>query len=194
METNVKLMGKIWELQNKIEPILKDKTGGNHGNKYFDVNEVAAEVKKHAKELGLGILQPLTNIDGKLAIQTVIYDKEDGSSLAFSPAPIPVLTVKKTDKSGNISEGEDPMSAGSSITYFRRYCLVSFLLIEGEEDNDLQDKPPVKPTAKTCSECGKPSGNYSKCYSCNNPAKKAVKAASNYDGSTFNDYLTENDK
>ena len=176
METNLKILGKIWELQNKIEPIVKDKPGGNHGNKYFDVNVVAAEVKKHAKELGLGILQPLTNVDGKLAIQTIIYDKEDGSSLAFPPAPIPVLTVKKTDKSGNVSEGEDPMSAGSSITYFRRYCLVSFLLIEGEEDNDLQDKPIATSkasmvsdpkNAKMCPSCDKVhEGKYAKCIEC----------------------------
>lgn len=68
-----------------------------------------------------------------------------------------------------VTPSDDPQKMGAAITYFRRYALTSLFLIEGEEDNDLQDKPPAKPTEKTCSECGKPSGNYSKCYSCNNP-------------------------
>jgi hypothetical protein len=114
------LYGKLLELQKKIEPLTKDKTNPFYKSQYFDINGVLSAVKPIASELGLIILQPLTNVDGKPAIKTLIIDADSGESIEG-------ITV--------ITNIEDAQKQGSAITYFRRYSLQSMLGLEAEDDD-----------------------------------------------------------
>lgn len=154
------LSAKLLAIQGELKSIAKEKVGGHFKNKYFDVNMVIEAIKPILQKHKIIILQPLTSVDGRLAIETIIIDADTGETMKFT-APLP--------------HTEDPQKAGAAITYFRRYALTSLLLIEGEEDNDLQgglsedtfDNITTTPT-KHCLDCGKViTGNFKKCYTCN---------------------------
>lgn len=154
------LFQKILALQADIKPIAKDSENPFFKSNYFDVNAVIASLRPLLSKHGLVVLQPLSEINGEPAIETHIIEASTGKQMGFKTPLI---------------KHDDPQKYGSIITYTRRYALVSLFLLEGEEDDDAEKVSAPKRTetaSKTCSECGKPSGNYSKCYSCNNPAKK----------------------
>lgn len=134
---NKELSLKLFELQKRLKPIVKDAPSYFKGRKYFDVNTLLAEVKPHLNELKLVLLQPLSYVDGKAAICTRVIDSETGEeTLDYTILP----------------ESSDAQKAGAVITYYRRYALTSLLAIEGEEDDDsagTDNKAPVKPPEKS---------------------------------------------
>jgi hypothetical protein len=133
MTTNI--YKKLLEVQKEIEPILKDKNNPYFKSKYADINAILGQVKPILNKHGLVVTQPLSNIEGKLAIKTIIADSESGEHIGET-------TV--------LPEQVDPQKAGSAITYFRRYALQSILALEAEDDDGniasgkkkLTDEPP----------------------------------------------------
>jgi hypothetical protein len=125
-------MKKLLEVQKKIGAISKDSTNPFFKSKYFDINKLLEEVKPVLNELGLILLQPLDNINGKPAIRTMIIDSATGSTL--------------TDNTITLPEISDPQKMGSAITYYRRYAIQSLLGLQAEDDDgNLAAKPePVK--------------------------------------------------
>lgn len=144
------LHSKLLAIQTELKAVNKEKTGGLK-NKYFDINMVIEAIKPTFTKHGIVVLQPLTHVDGKLAIETIVSDSESGETMRFV-APV--------------TPSDDPQKMGASITYFRRYALTSLFLIEGEEDNDLQDKPKVDdPFTEDCSACNAAKAKgYKTCY------------------------------
>jgi len=115
---------KLQQFQEKITAIPKDSENPFFKSKYFDINKVIDVIRPILNELKLVVLQPLSSIDGKTAIMTIIMDTESGETIeSISP----------------IIELPDAQKMGSSITYFRRYSLVSFLLLQGEVDDDANN-------------------------------------------------------
>lgn len=114
-------MNKLYNLYKAIKPIIKDSINPHFKNKYFDINTIIAEIKPITEELGLIILQPLTIVDGRSAINTMIIDAETGETIIQSLALLP--------------DNPDPQKMGSAITYFRRYSLQSLLLLEADDDD-----------------------------------------------------------
>ena len=112
---------KLLAVQKAIKPILKDEPNPFYKSKYFDINSVVAALRPILDECGVIVLQPLSNIDGKPAILTIVADPESGESIELV-TPLIELT--------------DPQKIGGVITYFRRYALTSMFLLEGEEDDD----------------------------------------------------------
>ena len=135
--TNTSLYGKLFKAQKQIKAISKDSTNPFFKSKYFDINKLVEEIKPILDEVGLLILQPLTNMeDGSLAISTIIIDPETGEEI-FSKVPVP--------------QNDNPQKMGSIITYYRRYCLQSLLFLQAEDDDaNLASKssPPPKVTKK----------------------------------------------
>lgn len=146
------LHSKLLAIQTELKAVNKEKTGGHFKNKYFDVNMVIEAIKPTFTKHSLVVLQPLTHIEGKLAIETIISDGETGETMRFV-APV--------------TPSDDPQKMGAAITYFRRYALTSLFLVEGEEDNDLQTKVEKvdDPFTEDCSACtaAKAKG-YKTCY------------------------------
>lgn len=133
------LYKKLAEFQKEVTAITKDSENPFFKSKYFDVNKVIETIRPILNKLGLVVLQPLTHIENKTAIRTVIIDSESGESL---------------EDTSPITELPKAQDMGSSITYFRRYALVSFLLLQGETDDDgnvastPKYTPPTKPVNK----------------------------------------------
>lgn len=113
---------KIFNVQSELEAITKDSTNPYFKSKYFDVNAVIKALKPLLKKHRLIVLQPLSELENKSAIETVIMDTDNETILLKTLFPLPEIT--------------DPQKLGSAITYIRRYALVSLFLIEGEVDDD----------------------------------------------------------
>lgn len=115
------LSQKLFEIQNELGTLAKTKENTFlKGAKYFDINAVIAHLKPLLEKHKLLVMQPLCMINDKPGIRTVITDIES----------------KETEKfQTTYPEVTDAQRAGSSITYFRRYSLVSLFLLEAEDDD-----------------------------------------------------------
>jgi len=135
--------------QQEVPVILKDTEGYNY--KYADLPAIDEVIKPLLKKHKLGVLQPLSEINGKPAIKTIIYEIESGETIEdITPLPettINKIVIKKTDKNGITTETEKfvvcgfeqmskPQADGSTITYYRRYSLASFLGLITDKDTD----------------------------------------------------------
>lgn len=120
METLKTLRQKLFDIQQEIGAIKKDSTNPHFKNTYFDINTLIDVLKPLLKKHELFISQPLTHIEGKTALSTIITDTLNNQEMGFT-VPIP--------------ENADPQKMGSTITYFRRYALTSLLLLESTDDD-----------------------------------------------------------
>jgi len=177
------LFNQLLKVQQEVEAIKRDSSNPFFKSKYFDVNSLLAELKPVLNKHGVVVLQPLTCLDGKPAIKTIIMT-DDGSSIEDTIL-LPV--------------NDDPQKMGAIITYFRRYTLQSLFLLEAE-DNDAESAVIHRPlpsvgssTQRTCESCGKnfdvtPDKAWAKqCYACwksQQPIQK-TKTVVNYDAPPF---------
>ena len=111
---------KIQQVQQKIGKLSKDKTNPFYKSKYLDINGLLEQLQPILDEVGLVVTQPLTNIDGKPAIRTVVCDIEN---------------EKMIDDVIVLPDLQDPQKMGSAITYYRRYALQSLFLLQAEDDD-----------------------------------------------------------
>ena len=111
--------------QKEVGAISKDSTNPFFKSKYFDINGLISAIKPLLEKNGLVLLQPLTNVDGKPALQTIISDDN-----------------KKIEGTIVLPELADPQKMGSVITYYRRYAIQSMLMLQAEDDdaNKATDK------------------------------------------------------
>jgi len=135
------LYAKLLKLNQALQPIKKGQDNPFYHSKYADINSIIGEVRPKLTELGLVVLQPLTSLpDGKTAIKTIIIDTESGETFG-------------EDNLYPLIEMADPQKEGAVITYFRRYALLSALMLETEDDDCnsasgkviQQTATPVKP-------------------------------------------------
>ncbi len=123
---------KLLQVQDEISPIEKKATNPFFNSSYFDINQLLAVVKPVLSKHGLILLQPLTTVDGKPAISTVLMD-DDGENISWD-------TVLPTAKNAQ--------DLGSIITYVRRYSLQSLLGLEAVDDDaesSMSRKTKAKP-------------------------------------------------
>lgn len=114
------ISNKLLDFQRKVSAIPKDSTNPFFNSKYFDINRVIAVLRPILNETGLTLIQPLGVQDGRNVIHTILLD---GSEVVVQGTCYLPDLIK-------------PQELGSAITYFRRYGIVSTLLLEGEEDDD----------------------------------------------------------
>lgn len=114
---------KLFELRKQIKPLVKDIEGYNY--QYFDINQMVREIQPILEKLKLVIIQPLTIIEGRRAIKTILVDVESGDKL---------------EDATFLPDIEDPQKMGSAITYLRRYALQSMLFLEAEDDDGVKAK------------------------------------------------------
>lgn len=114
---------KLFELQKKLKPIKKDATNPFFKSRYFDINSLIDSITGPLEAVGLVVLQPLTSLNGKPALRTIIADPETGENINEA-IELPELT------------GADAaQKMGSAITYYRRYSLQSLLRLQAEDDD-----------------------------------------------------------
>lgn len=186
---------KLLSIQSALKPIPKDNENPYFKSAYFDINSVLERLKPACTAHELVLLQPLTEINGKPAIKTILIDAETSETIE---ATFPLI------------ENADPQKLGAIVTYTRRYALVALFCLEAEDDDaesvlrpqkaqsaplpmsalsraGLLDKEPFAsnepayvPTSyiptnihKTCTNCGKQhTGKYNECYACYLSKKK----------------------
>lgn len=123
------LYKKLLNVQKEVGAISKDSENPFFKSSYFDINGLLTELKPLLNKEGLVVLQPLTNIDGKLALETLVIDEESGDQIK-SVCILP--------------ENNDPQKLGSAITYFRRYSLQSLFLLQAQDDDGESAKDTKK--------------------------------------------------
>ena len=114
----MKLYEKIQKIQKEIGKIEKDKENPYYNSRYFDINQLLAKLMPLAHNHDLIITQPITFIEGRMMLSTVLMS-EDEKEVFTIPLP----------------ENSDPQKMGSAITYFRRYSLQSLFCLEAEDDD-----------------------------------------------------------
>ena len=70
------MFNKLLLFQKKVGAISKDSINPFFKSNYFDINKLIDVIKPILNELGLVLLQPLENINGKPALRTIIFDPE----------------------------------------------------------------------------------------------------------------------
>ena len=114
---------KISQIQQEIGKMVKEKPGV-YNNKYFDINQLLDKVIPLFLKYNLVLMQPLTTIDNKPALTTMVIDLDETDEkkqiIAFS-TPLP--------------EVETAQKMGGAITYVRRYALQSLLGLIAEDDD-----------------------------------------------------------
>ena len=95
--------------------------GTSYSYKYADLNDVLEAVRPVLNKHGLSIAQSTVSEEGQIGVVTRIYHTS-GHVETFGPLLLPA--------------GGDARSAGSAITYARRYGLCAALGISPDDDND----------------------------------------------------------
>lgn len=99
--------------------------GGGQKRTYADLGAYLDAVRPALHKHGLGLLQPVGFADDAISIQTVLVDGK-GDKVESPVLNIPI------DRTGNRNAVQ---ALGSTITYARRYSLMSFLGLVGEDDD-----------------------------------------------------------
>ncbi len=129
-------MEKILSIQKKIGVLVKTESNPFFKSKYLDINALLEQLQPLLAEEGLVVIQPLSNIDGKPALKTYVYDKGENSTMLIEETiPLPDL--------------QDPQKMGSAITYYRRYALQSLFLLRAEDDDANHASIPKTTPAQT---------------------------------------------
>lgn len=107
-------------------PVIHKGTSG-YGYSYADLSEILSVVNPILKKHGLGFTQPMKGTK----LKTIVFHVDSGESIE-SEVDIPQNVTLK-----GMNEFQ---SAGSGITYYRRYSLASTLGLVTDIDNDANPK------------------------------------------------------
>lgn len=100
---------------------IPTKSGGSYKYSYADLPSIIDKLKDVLSGVGLGVAQSVTGDRQSIAVETRIYHVS-GHVEVFGPLVL--------------DSGADARSAGSAITYARRYALCAALGIAPDEDDD----------------------------------------------------------
>jgi hypothetical protein len=131
---NMSIYTKLLAAQKEVGALKKGATNPFYNSKYIEINGVLEALLPVLQNHGLLLLQPLTNIEGSPAISTQIIDAETGD---------------KIEHITPITELNDAQKMGASVTYWRRYAVISaFSLGAEDDDGNSLVKAPKKSGAK----------------------------------------------
>ena len=133
---NIKNLSKaLVQAQSEMSNAKKDATNPFFKSKYADLNAIREAVLPILNSHGISVLQPMTNIEGKNFIKTILLHETGESIESFTE-----IIYSKVN---------DAQAQGSGITYARRYGLQSFVCVGAEEDDGNKA---VKPAEKWLTE------------------------------------------
>lgn len=148
-------MDKILKLQTEIGVLSKTETNPFFKSKYMDINGLLAQLLPLLEKHELTVIQPLSNIDGKPALRTRVYDK---TILKVKGEDTDYGDVKYiVDEVMPLPDLQDPQKMGSAITYYRRYALQSLFLLQAQDDDGEGAKVGKKETTKDYQKANKAS-------------------------------------
>lgn len=118
----IKIAQVIIKAQKTLKPLVKSATNDLYGSGYVPLEDVADKAYDLLASNGIGVTQPLTTLNGELALETTLFT---GSGQSFTRTA-PLLLSKK-----------DPQGVLAAITYYRRGALMTTLGLtaKGEDDD-----------------------------------------------------------
>lgn len=135
METKLTLGQKLLAIQEEVGAIKKEKKNPYFNSNYFDINLLLDVVKPVLNKHKIVLMQPLTEINGKPAINTILFDTENDTRLeSVMPIVMPIVETTKDNVVTKV-DGLKAQEMGSATTYYRRYAIQSFLALEAEDDD-----------------------------------------------------------
>jgi hypothetical protein len=188
MEAFVKAQAEFPSIHKDKTATIETKKGGQFSYSYADLPTILEQVNPVLKKHGFAVGQAVVSEDGNVGVETRIYHKS-GHVEAFGPLFLP--------------SGDDARSAGSAVTYARRYSLCAALGIATDEDDDgaaasrpAPERPrsePVSTGDPHCPACLAENGelvavhhNTKKPYwKCTNPADKCAGVSTDKDGKAW---------
>lgn len=133
---NIKNLSKaLVQAQSEMSNAKKDAINPFFKSKYADLNAIREAVLPILNSHGISVLQPMTNIEGKNFIKTILLHETGESIESFTE-----IIYSKVN---------DAQAQGSGITYARRYGLQSFVCVGAEDDDGNKA---VKPAEKWLTE------------------------------------------
>ena len=114
-------------VRKEIGNIPKRGRNPHFGNTYATYEDIRAAVDPVLEKHGIKVIQALTSVEGKPALYTSV-EGDDGLSFG-GMVPLP---------------GDTAQAIGASITYMRRYALVTILGLITEDDDDGNSAQPAR--------------------------------------------------
>ena len=111
------------DLQGELEDVYKSSEG--YGYNYADLSSVLYLLRPLLKKHGLSIAQPVSGDTGTITITTMLMHKS-GQYLSSAVT----ITIDVSNKKMNSLQ-----AAGSTITYLRRYSLMSLIGLAATDDD-----------------------------------------------------------
>lgn len=154
-ETISELAKALNAFQAVVAGAKKDSKNPFYHSKYADLASIWKTIREPLTANGLSVTQlPVYNSDpNTISIETVLMHN---SGEWISGVITLNLVIQKKDKDGDVMQiKNDPQSAGSAITYARRYGLSAILGIHQEDDDantmtqQTKALPPRKPADAT---------------------------------------------
>lgn len=121
------LFERLLSAQNRIGVIVKDKKNPFYNSTYADINDILKEVLPILNDEGIVLLQPLTHIDGKPAMKTILMcgnEKMEFETVFPDPS--------KPAEGKQFNPYQDK---GKGTTYIRRISLQSLFGLRAEDDD-----------------------------------------------------------
>lgn len=100
---------------------VRTKTGGDYSYSYASLDGILTHTRDLLHKHGFGVTQDVQTESGFVGVLTMLRHIS-GQDMTFGPLFLPI--------------GPDAQSAGSAITYARRYALCAALNIAAEDDDD----------------------------------------------------------
>lgn len=117
------LITALVKAQGHIKHAYKNSSNPFHKSKYADLEGVINTCKPHLTENGLSVVQGTTWMDGEEFLVSTLYHTSGQWLRSYYKLSIPA-NAKNTEQ-----------AKGSAITYGRRYCLASLLMIAQSDDD-----------------------------------------------------------
>lgn len=111
------------DLQGELEDVYKNSEG--YGYNYADLSSVLSLLRPLLKKHGLSVAQPVSGDTGTITITTMLMHKS-GQYLSSAVT----ITIDVSNKKMNSLQ-----AAGSTITYLRRYSLMSLIGLAATDDD-----------------------------------------------------------
>lgn len=154
MEAFAKAQAEFPAIHKDKTAKIKTKAGGEFSYSYADLPTILEAVNPILQKHNLAVGQSVVSINGGVGVETRIYHT-GGHVERFGPLYLP--------------GGDDARSAGSSVTYSRRYSLCAALGIATDEDNDgatASPKPARSESAPARSRSEAPQASDPYCPAC----------------------------
>jgi len=129
-ESIVKLSAAFAKAQSEMSGAVKDSANPFHKSKYADLESIIKAIKEPFAKYGLSYTQfPYNDENGVGVITRLMHESGEWLESGYT---LPLGYVKKD---GVLEPRLDPQSAGSAITYARRYALQAMAGIPADDDD-----------------------------------------------------------